>query len=96
MRKYSNIHNVPKEQVANDKMHMHIPMRDVKFQYLSKIIFWQHHVLGKWNIRTLEIAISDSDEYVLAYGQLDSVQWDWFDKQLGQDQGCTAGCPVCH
>ena len=63
---------------------MHIPNKDVKYQYLGKRIFWQHHVLGKWNICTLEITISDSGEYVLAYGQLDSVWWDWFDKQLGQ------------
>ena len=52
---------------------MHIPMKDVKCQYLSKRIFWQHHVLGELNICTLEIAISNSDEYVLAFGQLDSV-----------------------
>ena len=55
------------------KCNMHIPMKDVKSQYLSKRIFWQHHALGKWNICILEIAISDSDEYVLAIGQLDSV-----------------------
>ena len=55
------------------RCNMHIPMKDVKCQYLNKRIFWQQNVLGKWNICTLEIAISDTDEYVLAYGQLDSV-----------------------
>ena len=29
------------------RCNMHIPMKDVKFLYLSKIIFWQHHVWGK-------------------------------------------------
>ena len=52
---------------------MHIPMKNVKCQYLSKRIFQQHNVLGKWNISILEIAIGDSNEHVLAYGQLDSV-----------------------
>ena len=52
---------------------MHIPMKDVKILYLRKIIFWPHHVLGEWNICTLEIAISDSDKYVLVCGQYDSV-----------------------
>ena len=66
------------------RCNMHIPMKNVKCQNLSKRTFWQHTVLGKWNICTLEIAISDIDEYVLAYRQLDSVYWDWFDKQLVQ------------
>ena len=39
----------------------------------QKIIFWQRIILGKWNIGTLGIAISDIDEYILAYGQIDSA-----------------------
>ena len=52
-------------QKKNTKMqHAYSNEVYVKCQYLSKRIFWQHHVMGKWNISTLEIAISDSDEYV--------------------------------
>ena len=65
----------PKNNSQKNKKMQHAYSNEVyvKCQYLSKRIFWQHHVLGKWNICTLEIAIGDDDEYVLTFGQLDSV-----------------------
>ena len=40
--------NVPKNNwPIIRRCNMHIPMKDVKCQYLSKTTFWQHHVLVK-------------------------------------------------
>ena len=65
--------NVPKEQVANNEMQHAYSNEECQMPISKQKNTWQYHVLGKWNICSLEIAISDSDEYVFACGQLDSV-----------------------
>ena len=70
--KLSEVSPKNKSQIIR-RCNMHISIKGVEYQYLSQRIFWQYHALGKWNICTLEIAISDSDEYVFACRQLDNV-----------------------
>ena len=58
MRKYSNIHNVPKKKSQIIRCNMHIPMKDVKFQYLTLLMLRWNFSLFHINIRSVPANLS--------------------------------------